>query len=97
MLSKMMNTKTTGIKWQAIALFYVISLLIRAIVLRYMKLGDGTFTDWLWRWAGGHRSVHRSLGGCLGVQTRIMLHPYGQVDHEVIHHGCPSRRLMFLA
>ena len=64
MLSKTMNTKTTGIKWQAIALFYVIALLIRALVLRYMKLGDSTFTDWLWRWAEG-------IGPCIGALAAV--------------------------
>ena len=61
-----MNVKTTGINWKAIALFYVIALLIRFIVLKNLNLGGSTFTDWLWVWAQG-------FGPCIGALAAVLV------------------------
>ena len=62
----MMIAKTSGIKWKAIAFFYVIALLIRAIVLRYLNLGGSTFSVWLWVWAQG-------IGPCIGALAAVLV------------------------
>lgn len=61
-----MNTKTPGIKWKAIALFYVIAVLIRAIVLRYWDFVASPFIGWLRVWAQG-------IGPCLGALVAVLI------------------------
>ncbi len=61
-----MKTRTTEIKWKAIALFYVIAVLIRAIVLRNEDFGSSPFSYWLWAWAEG-------LGPCVGALVAILV------------------------
>ncbi|MDY6205846.1 MAG: CPBP family intramembrane glutamic endopeptidase [Prevotella sp.] len=61
-----MKTRTTEIKWKAIALFYVIAVLIRAIVLRNEDFGSSPFSYWLWAWAEG-------IGPCVGALVAILV------------------------
>ena len=61
-----MNKKTFGTRWQAIALFYVLAMLIRAIVLRYWGNVDSPFIGWFRVWAGG-------IGPCLGALVAILV------------------------
>ncbi len=61
-----MIAKTTGFKWKAVALFYVIALLIRTVVLRNLSLGGSTFSDWLWVWAQG-------IGPCVGAIAAVLV------------------------
>lgn len=61
-----MKTRTTEIKWKAIALFYVIAVLIRAIVLRNEDFDSSPFSYWLWAWAEG-------IGPCVGALVAILV------------------------
>lgn len=63
-----MKTRTTEIKWKAIALFYVIAVLVRAIaiVLRNEDFGSSPFSYWLWAWAEG-------IGPCVGALVAILV------------------------
>lgn len=50
----------------AIALFYVIAVIIRALALKYQDLNARTFVVWLWNWA-------RGIGPCLGAIVAVLV------------------------
>lgn len=50
----------------AIALFYVIAVITRALALKYQDLNAGTFVVWLWNWA-------RGIGPCLGAIVAVLV------------------------
>lgn len=61
-----MKTKVAIRKWLAIALFYVIAVVIRALVLRFQDLQADTFMVWLWSWA-------RGIGPCIGAIVTVLV------------------------
>lgn len=61
-----MNTRTTGINWKAIALFYLIAVLTRIIALKCLEIGDSPFSFWLRVWAEG-------IGPCLGALAAVLV------------------------
>ena len=61
-----MNKKIFGIRWKSIALFYVLAVLIRAIVLRYWGYVGSPFIGWLRVWADG-------IGPCLGALVAVLV------------------------
>lgn len=61
-----MESNTTKRRWMAIALFYVIAVIIRALALKYQDLNAGTFVVWLWNWA-------RGIGPCLGAIVAVLV------------------------
>lgn len=60
-----MKKSETKRRWVAIALFYVIAVLTRALALKYQDLNTGTFVVWLWNWA-------RGIGPCLGAIVVVL-------------------------
>lgn len=60
---KFSETKT---KWVAIALFYMIAVVTRAVVLKYQDINADNFTVWLWNWA-------RGIGPCLGTIAAVLV------------------------
>ncbi|MBQ7697857.1 MAG: CPBP family intramembrane metalloprotease [Paludibacteraceae bacterium] len=61
-----MKLDPTKRRWVAIALFYVIAVLTRALALKYQDLNTGTFIVWLWNWA-------RGIGPCLGAIVAVLV------------------------
>lgn len=61
-----MKTIETKYKWMAIALFYVIAVVIRAFAIRFQDVPADTFTVWLWNLA-------RCIGPCLGAIIAVLV------------------------
>lgn len=61
-----MGTKESRNRWMAIALFYVIAVIVRALALKYQDLGTHTYVTWLWNWA-------RGIGPCLGAIVAVLV------------------------
>lgn len=61
-----MKIKSTKIHWKSIALFYAITLCLRAIVHNFESHDDSTITFWTWGMAEG-------IGPCLGAIAAVML------------------------
>lgn len=60
-----MEAKTTKIELKAIAMFYVIAVGIRAIVLSNEVLDSDSLLYWLWIWAEG-------IGPCIGAIIAVL-------------------------
>ena len=66
MQQKKMKFSETKTKWVAIAVFYIIAVVTRAIVLKYQDLNADNFIVWLWNWA-------RGIGPCLGTIAAVLV------------------------
>ena len=61
-----MTACVTKTKWMAIASFYVIAVIVRALALKCQDLNAEPFIVWLWNWA-------RGIGSCLGALFAVLV------------------------